>query len=51
MTFKRKLLKFIKENRKNGISQFQILTTADELIIIAVDFDNNKKDSIRLYYK
>ncbi len=42
------LTKFIRENRKEGRADFQVLTTADKLIIIAEDED--RKETIRIKY-
>lgn len=47
----RKLLKFIKQNRLKGNSHFTMLTTADELIIIAKNINFEDVDQIRIKYK
>lgn len=46
-----KLIKFIKKNRKKHIAEFTILTTATEIIIVPVDKEKMKTETLRINYK
>ena len=46
----RKLVKFIKKHRANGVPEFKILTTSNEIIVV-VQQEGYESDQIRFKYK
>ena len=42
--------KFIKKHRKEGTSSFKLLTTNDEIIIVA-KIETDKSEQVRIKYK